>query len=110
MRKILFEKSGQITDNNEVINLKYRLIENEIEIDSALVKCYGFEIKKISKKDNRELSEVKRIANVFFNKTEALKFLETISSGLVTPVTLSNVLEDYITDAIKSRNRLPILV
>ncbi len=110
MRKILFEKSGQITTKNEVINLKYRLLENEIEIDSSLVKCYGLEIKKTSTKDSQNLTEVKRIANVFFNKAEALVFLEKIAAGLVTPVALANVLEDYITDAIKSRNRLPILV
>ena len=110
MRKIIFEKSGQITTNNEVINLKYRLLENEIEIDSAPVKCYGLEIKKTSSKDNHNLTEVKRIANVFFNKSEALTFLNNIASGLVTPIGLADVLEDYITDAIKSRNRLPILV
>ena len=111
MKKFLYEKaSAQIIENNEVIRLQYFLLEDEIEIESCILKCYGFEIRKTSLSGSVELSEVKQIPNVFFNRREAASFLKKIADGNVTPIALSGILEDYISEAIHSKKRLPMLV
>ena len=111
MKKFLYEKaSAQIIENNELIRLQYFLLEDEIEIESCILKCYGFEIRKTSILGSLELSEVKQIPNVFFNRREAASFLKKIADGNVTPIALSGILEDYISDAIHSKKRLPMLV
>lgn len=111
MKKFLYEKaSAQIIENNELIRLQYFLLEDEIEIESCILKCYGFEIRKTSISGSLELSEVKQIPNVFFNRREAASFLKKIADGNVTPIALSGILEDYISDAIHSKKRLPMLV
>lgn len=92
------------------IKLQYFLLEEELEIEACILKCYGFEIKKISLDKNTELSEVKQIHNVFFNKNEALAFLKEIADARVTPIALAGILEDYISDAIHCENRLPVLL
>ena len=109
MKKFLYEKATSDTiENNEVIRLQYFLLEDEIEIDSNLIKCYGFEIKKTSISDSVELSEIKQIPNVFFNRYEATSLLKKIAEGKVTPIALASILEDYISDAIHSKKRLPL--
>ncbi len=111
MKKFLYDKATvQTIEDDERIRLQYFLLEDEIEIDSCFLKCYGFEIKKTSFCGSLELSEVKQIQNVFFNHKEATDFLKKIAAARVTPMTLSGILEDYISDAIHSENRLPVMV
>lgn len=111
MKKFLYDKEFSVSaENNKSEKLQYFLIENEIEIDSNIVTCYGFEVKKTSNSASGELSEVKRIPNVFFNRHEAAELLKKIAEGKTTPIALSGILEDYMSDAIYTKKRLPILV
>ena len=111
MKKFLYEKATSDTiENNELIRLQYFLLEDEIEIDSNLIKCYGFEIKKTSISNSVELSEIKQIPNIFFNRHEATTLLRRIAKGKVTPIGLASILEDYMSAAIHSKKRLPMLV
>lgn len=111
MKKFLYEKATFDTiENNELIKLQYYLLESEIEIDSNFIKCYGFEIKKTSISNSVELSEIKQIPNVFFNRHEATTLLKKIADGKVTPIALAGILEDYMSDVIRVKKRLPMLV
>ncbi len=111
MKKTLYKKELiEATAENSAMTLKYFLLESEIEIDSATLRCYGVEIKKTALEGTKELSEVKQIKNTFFDKSEALCFLDMLARNTVTPMSLSSVLEDYIQDAIHSRKRLPVLI
>ena len=111
MKKFLYEKATSNTlENGELIKLQYFLLEDKIEIDSNIVKCYGFEIKKTSISGSLELSEIKQIPNIFFNRHEAATLLKRIAEGRVTPIALSGILEDYMSDAIRTKKRLPMLV
>ena len=111
MKKFLYEKATSNTmENGELIKLQYFLLEDKIEIDSTALKCYGFEIKKTTLSGSVELSEIKQIPNVFLNRHEAATFLKKIAEGKVTPVALSGILEDYMSDAIRTKKRLPMLV
>ena len=109
MKKFLYEKSN-IAEKDELIKLQYFLLEDKIEIDSSFIKCYGFEIKKTSVSGSVELSEIKQIPNIFFNRHEAITLLKKIAEGKVTPIALSGILEDYMSDAIRTQKRLPMLV
>lgn len=111
MKKYLYEKATYDTiENNERIKLQYFLLEDKIEIDSNFIKCYGFEIKKTTVLNSVELSEIKQIPNIFFNRHEATTLLRRIAEGKVTPIGLAGILEDYMSDAIHSKKRLPMLV
>lgn len=111
MKKTLHKKEQlEFSESGKPITLKYFLLESNLEIDGCMLKCYGIEIKKTAPADGHELSEVKQIANAFFNKSEALLFLERLSRNTVTPIALAGVLEDYIKDAVHSHNRLPVLI
>lgn len=111
MKKFLLEKAtSTLIEKDELIKLQYFLIEDEIEIDSCTLKCYGFEIKKTYLSGSVELSETKQIPHVFFNRHEAAEFLKKAAEGKVTPIALSGILQDYISEAIHSENRLPVLV
>ncbi len=105
MKKTLY-RVEQAELSEGACTLKYLLIENEIEIDGCILKCYGVEIRMISS----GLSEVKQIPNAFFKRTEARAFLETLARNTVTPIALAGVLDDYITDALHSHNRRAVLV
>lgn len=111
MKKTLYKKEQlEFSETGKVITLKYFLLETDLEIDGCILKCYGVEIKKTAPSGEHRLSEVKQISNTFFNKSEALLFLEMLARNTVTPIALSGVLEDYITEAVRSHNRLPVLI
>lgn len=111
MKKFLYEKIKTKTDeNNEDIKLEYSLIEDELEIEHYTLKCYGIEIKKTTCSDFHDLSEVKQIPNVFFRKKDAVSFLKSLYEGRVTPTSLAGILEDYISESIHEKNRMPMIV
>ncbi len=111
MKRILYEKTPwQTVEDNESISLQYFLLENELKIEGCSIKCYGIEIKKTSNISSQELSEVKQIPNVFFRRKEAVSFLKKLYEGMVTPIALSGILEDYISDSMHLENRIPMIV
>ncbi len=111
MKKTLYKKEElHSAENDGIITLKYFLLETDLEIDNCTLKCYGIAIKKTEPSNGHNLSEMKQIANAFFNKSEALLFLEMLARNTVTPIALSGVLEDYIAEAVRSHNRIPVLV
>lgn len=111
MNKIIYSNlNAEGIENNSHFKLQYSLLEDDLEIGIYILKCYGFEIKKTAEHGGKTLSEVKQIHNAFFNKNEAAEFLKKIADAKVTPIALSGILEDYISDAIHTKKRLPVLV
>ena len=111
MKKFLYEKTKiKTAENGDDINLEYFLLEDELEIENYTLKSYGIEIKKTICSDFRDLSEVKQIPNVFFRKKEAVSFLKSLCEGGVTPTSLAGILEDYISESIHEKNRIPMII
>lgn len=111
MKKTLYKNSQlELGESGETATLRYSLLESVLKTETCGLVCYGVEVKKTTPSGARELSEVKQIKCAFLNKTEALSFLDMLAENTVTPISLSGVLEDYITDALHLKKRLPILI
>lgn len=111
MNKLLYSAvDAEDINSGEKFKLQYYLLEDELEIEACILKCYGFGIKKTVYGEKTELSEMKQIHNVCFNKNEATSFLKKICEKRVTPITLAEILGDYISDEIHCKNRQPVLV
>lgn len=83
------------------VELEYYLIPECISSAYCDLMCYGIKIKKTAYfEGGGKTVESKQINNVFYRKEDAERFLNIIIEGSVTPVTLRDVVEDYIVESI----------
>ena len=89
---------GKTTVNgNEKIYLKYYLISEKISAEYCNLMSYGIKAEKTVLYDGGgKTVETKQINNVFYRRADAEKFLKIILKNKVTPVSLRDVVEDYI--------------
>lgn len=81
---------AKINDNN----LLYYLTKTKCEIEPNLLKdTYGVKITNML--DNTVVEEYK-INDVNPNKNLMIEFIETLIDNVVTPITLLDIVEDYI--------------
>ncbi len=86
--------------------LEYYLIPEKISEAYCDLMCYGVKVKKTTYfEGGGKTVETKQINNVFYRKNEAEEFIKLILKNSVTPVTLRDVVEDYITDSIDRAKR-----
>ncbi len=86
--------------------LEYYLIPEKISEAYCDLMCYGVKVKKTTYfEGGGKTVETKQINNVFYHKNEAEEFIKLILKNSVTPVTLRDVVEDYITDSIDRAKR-----
>ena len=86
MRRELY----RVVDAFEEFSLEYCILESSKELEGKIVEVYGIEVRK-----GEEISEVRDISS---NKKLVEKLLENIIKNTVTPITLKNVIQDFVED------------
>jgi len=74
--------------------LIYRLIESNIECDDIISKCYGIEIECHLFGD----CETSKILDITSNIEFAKELFDLLCTNLVTPISLKDIAEDFITE------------
>lgn len=93
-RNILY-KSQMIED----MQIDYHIIAQNISEEHCDLESYGVKIIKTVYGDGGGKSiESSQINNIFYRKRDIEKFMELIVRNSVTPITLRDVVEDYISD------------
>lgn len=110
MKKFLHKTITPESSKDDTLSLQYFLLEENLPIEECTLKCYGVEIRRTFLSLGFELSEIKQIPNIFLNKYEATKLLKKLAAESVPPTRLSQELENYISDALHTENRIPILI
>ncbi|MDK2932258.1 MAG: hypothetical protein PWP27_68 [Clostridiales bacterium] len=88
-----------LSNNLKELHLEYYIVENDLidKEQSYQGKAYGVEIvKKELMKDNNTYIEHKLIENIYCCEHKMEKLVEKLAHHTVTPVGLSNVLEDIV--------------
>jgi len=80
----------RVVDAFEEFSLEYCILESSKELEGKIVEVYGIEVRK-----GEEISEVRDISS---NKKLVEKLLENIIKNTVTPITLKNVIQDFVED------------
>ncbi len=100
MRNEIFCGSASIVKNGKIL-LEYYIVPQYIHEDYCNIRQYGIKVKKTLVKDGgARITETKEISNVFYDEKSARKFAELIMKNKVTPVTLTDVVEDYIVSTV----------
>jgi hypothetical protein len=78
------------------MELEYYIIEENLPHSAE---SYGIKVVKTQfSEGGGTVSESKEIGNVFYRRKDAEKFIKLIRDNKVTPMTLMDVVEDYIID------------
>lgn len=105
MENEIFCGSCEISGKN-LAKLEYYLIAEKISEEYCDLMSYGVKVKKTTYSDGGgKTVEIKQINNVFYRKDEAEKFIKLILRNSVTPITLRDVVEDYIIESIGKEKR-----
>ena len=92
MKKYCIGKATFETLEKASIELKYYVLENELEDNDKKFKEYGIEIEK------NDFSKVERsqVANITTNQTRIDDIVKTLMKNSVTPVHLHDVIVDML--------------
>lgn len=83
------------------MRMEYYLISEKISQDYTDLMRYGVKIKLTSSFDGGgKAVEIKQINNIFYRLSDAEEFLKLLIRNKVTPVSLSDVVEDYIVESL----------
>lgn len=96
MEKNLFK---MIEMKEEATLLEYYLLEDAVEVKESnfAVMCYGIEVvKRNVGEDGLEYTQSKTVKNITCSETLARQFLELISSNEVMPISIKDVLDDFV--------------
>ena len=81
------------------MELEYYIIPRHISPINCGLESYGIRVVKTEREEGGgAVVESKEIDNVFYRKCDAEKFINLIKRNCVTPMTLMDVVEDYIVD------------
>lgn len=93
MRSKYLEGIRYINLENEVISIEYYLLETENNFNTE----YGVEIVKRQKSNNQNILVEKNSAkNITYSKENIEKIINKLIGYSVTPISLTNVLEDML--------------
>ena len=85
--------------NFKNMELEYYIIPRHISPQMCGLESYGIKVIKTEREEGGgAVVESKEIDNVFYRKSDAKKFINLIKRNRVTPMTLMDVVEDYIVD------------
>lgn len=94
------EKAGELIPYD--MTLEYYLNEELLCEEYSDLKRYGITIKKIATyNDGNTLKETKTINNIFYDKKEATDFLDLLLRNSVTPMSLKDIVYEYIADRLQ---------
>lgn len=98
MNKAIYKSKNVLDENGEKFTLFYYLLSKKAEkIEDGISTVYGVEVTKY--KDGIFL-EGNKIDGISCNKEEVLKFIMDIANGNVTPVVLTELADDFISQLI----------
>lgn len=90
----------------EHMQLEYYIISEHIGFENCNLMSYGIRVKKTVYYDGGgKTIETNQINNVFYRLDDAEEFIHLIIRNKVTPVTLRDVVEDYIVESIASARK-----
>lgn len=79
------------------MNLDYILNENKS--DNGEATGYGVTVKKTTVlSDGNIKTESASAENISYNKSEVLKLIDILKNGTVTPMTLKEIVEEFVVD------------
>ena len=79
------------------MNLRYYIIARSISEEYSDLESYGVRIEKINiYAGGGKTVETKQINNIFYRKSDVEEFIKMIKRCAVTPVSLHEVVDDYI--------------
>lgn len=81
--------------------LEYHMITEEIAEEFSPLKSYGVRVSKITRCAGGKNVEMRQINGIFYRRDDAEEFLSCIMRNTVTPVSLQDVTEDYIVEALE---------
>ena len=98
MNKAIYKSKNVLGENGEKFTLFYYLLSKEIkETQCNLFTVYGVEVEKY--KDGTFL-ESDKIDGISCNKDEVLNFIMNIANGNATPIALTELTDDFISQMI----------
>lgn len=81
------------------MELSYYIVTEDISRRHCDLESYGVKVVKTQcSEGGGRIQETKEIDNIFYRKSDAEKFVKLIMDNKVTPMTLHEVVEDYISD------------
>lgn len=89
------QSSGEDIDYDMIV--EYYLTEQRLFCNRADLVRYGVAIRKLSLFDDGSCERLSRSMNcIFYKREEAERFIEKLIGGKVTPLTLREITEEYI--------------
>lgn len=96
MENEIFFASATLRGEEE-ISLDYYMVCDSIGGEYCNLMGYGVRVEKtVLKNGGGKIVDSKQINNIFYSRAEAEKFLKLIVRNGVSPITLMEVVEDYI--------------
>lgn len=77
----------------KTFKMDYSIISKPIELEGMTLLTYGVELTKTM---DDGISETVTIHDITLSKNEIVTFLKIIERGFVTPMTIYDIVEDYI--------------
>lgn len=89
----LKERKTIFCEDGKKYTLEYSVVEDYLDFQRERLKMYGIRINKFL---GNKLLECKEIKNITSKSIEIKRLFMLLSVHTVTPITLSDVLEDYL--------------
>ena len=100
MKKELYGKESiTIEEENEERYIEYSLLIKETPFEGSGINYLSYGV-EINMSDKNKLIETARAEDLFFSKEKAVEFIDGLKSGLVTPCTLDDIVEDTLRGAL----------
>lgn len=97
MERSILYKSQTVED----MELDYYIIADDISKKHCNLESYGVRIiKTVCSEGGGKSIDSSQINNIFYRRSDIESFMELIVRNEVTPITLRDVVEDYIADSI----------
>ncbi len=95
MKKISLYGRTELLD----MEMEYYIISEDISEKYSDLQSYGIKIVKTScNEGGGKVSESKEIDNIFYRRDDVERFADVLIRNTVTPMSLMDVVEDYIVD------------
>ena len=101
MRTETLYKTAELLD----MEMEYYIIDEDISEEYSDLQSYGIKIVKTKcAEGGGKIRESKEIGNIFYRRSDVEEFADILVRNTVTPMSLMDVVEDYIVDYFVGRN------
>ena len=77
--------------------LEYYIIENQINTTNGALYFHSYGIEIIKREE--DITETKRIMNIVYSEEKALNLVQVLANNKVTPMSMEEIINDYIQNA-----------